>query len=86
MRHRLLAVAILSSLAPPAFAADTDAGPGSGQALQCGNLFDSRSGKLLGAHTVVVRDGKVAEVLAGRAAARLSPGRPIPESGQERRA
>ena len=67
MRHRLLAVAILSSLAPPAFAADTAAGPGPGQALQCGNLFDSRSGKLLGAHTVVVRDGKVAEVLAGRA-------------------
>ncbi|MBK6416933.1 amidohydrolase family protein [Thermomonas sp.] len=67
MRHRLLAVAILSSLALPAFAADTAAGPGSGQALQCGKLFDSRSGKLLGAHTVVVRDGKVAEVLAGRA-------------------
>ena len=63
MRHRLLAVAILSSLALPAFAADTAAGPGPGQALQCGNLFDSRSGKLLGAHTVVVRDGKVAEVL-----------------------
>ena len=67
MRHRLLAVAILSSLAPPAFTADTAAGPEPGQALQCGNLFDSRSGKLLGAHTVVVRDGKVAEVLAGRA-------------------
>ena len=34
-------------------------------ALQCGQLFDSRSGKLLDARTVVVRDGKVAEVLAG---------------------
>ena len=36
-------------------------------ALQCERLFDSRSGKVLGAHTVVVRDGKVAEVLPGRA-------------------
>ena len=65
MRHRLLALAVLSSLAVPAFAADAPAGT----ALHCGKLFDSRSGKLLGAHTVVVRNGKVAEVLAGRAEA-----------------
>ena len=66
MRHRLLAAAVLSTLAMPAFAADpADAS----FALQCGKLFDSRSGKLLGAHTVVVRGGKVAEVLAGRAEA-----------------
>ena len=65
MRHRLLAVAVLSTLAVPAFAADAPAGT----ALHCGKLFDSRSGKLLGAHTVVVRNGKVAEVLAGRAEA-----------------
>ena len=65
MRHRLLAVAVLSSLAVPTFAADAPAGT----ALHCGKLFDSRSGKLLGAHTVVVRNGKVAEVLAGRAEA-----------------
>ena len=58
MRHRLLAAAVLSTLAMPAFAEDA--------ALHCGKLFDSRSGKLLGAHTVVVRNGKVAEVLAGR--------------------
>ncbi|GHB98132.1 metal-dependent hydrolase family protein [Thermomonas carbonis] len=58
MRHRLLAAAVLSTLAMPAFAEDS--------ALHCGKLFDSRSGKLLGAHTVVVRNGKVAEVLAGR--------------------
>ena len=63
MRHRLLAVAILSTLALPAFAADMSH---ESRALHCGDLFDSRSGKLLGAHTVVVRDGKVAEVLAGR--------------------
>jgi len=66
MRHRLLAAAVLSTLAMPAFAADpADAS----FALHCGKLFDSRSGKLLGAHTVVVRNGKVAEVLAGRAEA-----------------
>ena len=61
MHHRLLAAAVLSTLAMPAFAEDS--------ALHCGKLFDSRSGKLLGAHTVVVRSGKVAEVLAGRAEA-----------------
>lgn len=35
-------------------------------AVHCGKLFDSRAGKLLGAHTIMVRDGKVAEVRAGR--------------------
>ncbi len=34
-------------------------------ALHCGRLFDSRSGELLDARTVVVREGKVAEVLPG---------------------
>ena len=63
MHHRLLAVAVLFSLALPAFAADT---PAQASALHCGKLFDSRSGKLLGAHTVVVRAGKITEVLAGR--------------------
>ena len=61
MRQRLLTAALLSTLATPALATDT--------ALHCGKLFDSRSGKLLGAHTVVVRNGKVADVLAGRAEA-----------------
>jgi imidazolonepropionase-like amidohydrolase len=63
MRQRLLTAAVLSLLALPAFGADA---PAPGRALQCGQLFDSRSGKLLGAHTVVVRNGKVAEVLPGR--------------------
>ena len=36
-------------------------------ALHCGKLFDSRSGRVLEDRTVVVRDGKVAEVLAGHA-------------------
>ena len=35
-------------------------------ALQCERMFDSRSGKLLGARTIVVRDGKIAEVREGR--------------------
>ena len=35
-------------------------------ALVCGKLFDSRSGKMLDHRTVVVRNGRIAEVLAGR--------------------
>ena len=35
-------------------------------ALHCERLFDSRKAQVLGPHTVVVRDGKVAEVRAGR--------------------
>jgi imidazolonepropionase-like amidohydrolase len=62
---RLLPSTVLLGLlaTAPAFAAEP------ATALQCGQLFDSRSGKLLGAHTVVVRAGKVAEVLPGRAQA-----------------
>ena len=61
MRHRLLTVCVLMGMALPAAATDNS--------LQCGKLFDSRSGKMLGAHTIVVRDGKIAEVLPGRAEA-----------------
>lgn len=35
-------------------------------ALQCEKLFEARSGKLLPARTVVVREGRIAEVLEGR--------------------
>ena len=35
--------------------------------LHCGRLFDARSGRMLDARSVVIRDGKVAEVLPGRA-------------------
>ncbi|MBX9403878.1 amidohydrolase family protein [Lysobacter sp. BMK333-48F3] len=60
-------VTVLSAAAPAlAGAAPAAAEP---VALQCGRLFDARSGKILEARTVVVRDGKVAEVLAGRAEA-----------------
>lgn len=34
-------------------------------ALQCGQLFDSRSGEVLGAHTVLVRDGRITAVTPG---------------------
>ncbi len=56
MRPYLPALVLMMAAAPAA-AATT--------ALHCGDLFDARSGKLLGARTVVVRDGKVAEVLPG---------------------
>ena len=36
-------------------------------ALHCDRLFDARSGKVLGEHTVLVRDGRIAEVIPGRA-------------------
>ncbi len=61
MHHRLLTVCVLMGIAMPAAATDNS--------LQCGKLFDSRSGRMLGAHTIVVRDGKIAEVLPGRAEA-----------------
>lgn len=35
-------------------------------ALHCERLFDARNGRMLGAHTVVTREGKVAEVRTGR--------------------
>jgi len=57
---RLLPIVVLLATAP-AFATQPTA-----TALQCGQLFDARSGKLLDARTVVIRDGKVGEVLAGR--------------------
>ncbi len=48
-------------------------------ALQCERLFDSRKGQMLGAHTVVVRDGKIAEVRAGRS--EIAGGRTIDLAG-----
>ncbi len=55
----LSATFLLALAALPAHAADT--------ALHCGQLFDARSGRVLDARTVVVRDGKIAEILPGRA-------------------
>ncbi|CAN4278508.1 amidohydrolase family protein [Pseudoxanthomonas sp. LjRoot125] len=36
-------------------------------ALHCERVFDARSGKVLGEHTILVRDGRIAEVIPGRA-------------------
>ena len=53
-----LVCSVQVAAAPPA--------PAPAQALQCERLFDSRSGQLLDARTVVVREGQVAEVLPGK--------------------
>ena len=36
-------------------------------ALHCERVFDARSGKILGEHTLLIRDGRIAEVIPGRA-------------------
>ena len=38
------------------------------QALQCGQVFDSRSGKLAGPQTLIVRNGKIEQVIGGTGA------------------
>ena len=55
-RHILLAMGLLTATSP-VFAADT--------VLHCGQLFDAKSGKLLGEHSLTVRDGRIADVHAG---------------------
>jgi len=57
-----LAVAVLLALAAPLQAQAAEP-----VALHCSKLFDSRSGRVLEDRTVVVRDGKIAEVLQGHA-------------------
>ncbi len=59
---RIVLAAAFAACIAPAWSAE----PPQDTALQCGRLFDSRSGKLLDARTVVVRAGKVAQVLAGK--------------------
>ena len=56
----------LARLLLPCLAAATVPAHAADLALQCGRLFDSRAGRLLDAHTVVVRQGRIAEVLPGR--------------------
>lgn len=53
-------LALACSAALPALAAET--------ALQCERVFDGRAGKMLGAHTIVVRDGRIAALQPGRTA------------------
>ncbi|MFC3813970.1 amidohydrolase family protein [Lysobacter sp. GCM10012299] len=60
MRLSTLVLSLSTALAAmPALAANDS------YALQCGQLFDARAGKVLGPHTIIVRAGKVAEVAAG---------------------
>ncbi len=55
----LAAALALALLAPAAVAADAP------QALQCGQLFDARAGRLLPERTLVVADGRIRDVQAG---------------------
>jgi imidazolonepropionase-like amidohydrolase len=57
MKSTLVAAAVLLALSTSASASTT--------VLRCGKLFDARAGKTLGPHTIVVRDGRIAEVVAG---------------------
>ncbi|MGI8560260.1 MAG: amidohydrolase family protein [Luteimonas sp.] len=62
LRRLVLAAAVSIAIAPLAQAAERTV-------LQCGKLFDSRSGRVLGPHTVTIENGRIASVVAGTAAA-----------------
>lgn|GEM_PF-1604129 len=65
MRATLLSLALLCpSVAPAAPAVDQATGPAARE-LHCGGLFDARSGRLLGPHTIRVADGRIQAVAAG---------------------
>ncbi len=66
----MLRTALLGALAALPLAAsaqDPDPAAAAATALQCERLFDARAGRVLGPHTIVVRDGRIADVLPGRA-------------------
>jgi imidazolonepropionase-like amidohydrolase len=54
----VLLITLVATVAAPAFA-DT-------RAIECGRFFDADQGRMLGARTLVVREGRIAEVLAQR--------------------
>lgn len=58
------ALAAIAALLAPAASHAADA-----TVLQCGSLFDSRSGRMLGPHVVTVRGGRIESVTAGSTAA-----------------
>ena len=58
---RLLPLLALAASLPPQLAAAEPV------ALHCDRLFDARSGRVLGEHTIVVEDGRIQSVLPGRA-------------------
>ena len=57
---RLMPVLLIALASPAVIAAEP-------VALHCERLFDARSGRMLGEHTIVVRDGKIESVMPGRA-------------------
>lgn len=63
-----LAMATLVSIAAGAIAAAPTAQAAERSVLQCGKLFDSRSGRVLGPHTITIEDGRIASVVAGAVA------------------
>lgn len=58
LRYSLLALSL--GLALPAHAATT--------ALQCGDVFDAKAGRLIGAQTLLVEDGRITAVQPGKVA------------------
>jgi len=56
-RIALFGALTLAAFAPSAFAQDA--------ILNCGQVFDSRAGKVLGPHTITVNEGKITQVSAG---------------------
>src|SRR5687768_5219840 len=73
MTPRRCALSLLAALASPIAAFDSMAADTT--VLHCGKLFDSRSGRVLGEHTVVVESGKLKSVDAGYA--------PVPGAGAD---
>ena len=59
---------ITALLAVVAVATVSEAGAATAMALQCGNVFDSKTARLVGAHTIVTgADGRIQDVLPGKA-------------------
>jgi len=66
-----LSLALLAAIASiPVHAEAQTAAPAkdAAQALQCGRVFDARSGKLTGPQTLLVRNGKIEQVIGGASA------------------
>jgi len=66
-----LSLALLAAIASIPAHADAQTAPpakDAAQALQCGQVFDSRSGKLTGPQTLIVRNGKIEQVIGGAGA------------------
>ena len=64
---RTALIGVLAAMPAAAIAQDTAPAAPATTALHCERLFDARAGRVLGPHTVVVREGRIAEVLQGRA-------------------